>query len=420
MVRTVRAVVLGVAGALSILVCAPAGASAAKLFVGSRVAAPGNSCKNPGFTSIQSALDAAAPASTIEICGGAYKEQLHIENAVTLTGIASPTVSLPATPADSETACDVALNAALGGEDQDLVSICTAGTVGINNVTFEAKWPEDTCDDSLYGILVAGGATLDTSGVTVDGAGAFPINGCQGGVGIEVGSQGGEQVGHATLSHDTIENYQKNGVTVNGSGSTAAVTSTTITGAGPAEQGQNGIQISRGATANISKAKISRDECDIVGTCGTGSSVQWAEDGAGVLFYLPGSPSTVSRSDLSNNDIGVEYVSGSAERPETPEITLNSDKVTGGYASVQLNQGNAVMSGDKLAGALIGIDINSYGYGDNEYAPLAEVLGGKVEGSRAAVQIERDLGELPGRLTLARTKLHGFVVIEDPQFEVIE
>ena len=420
MARAVRAAVLSAAGAISIVACAPAVASATNLFVGSRVAAPGNSCKNPGFTSIQSALDAAAPGATIEICGGAYKEQLHIEKAVTLTGVASPTVSLPATPADSETACDLTLNAAQGGEDQDLVSICTTATVSISKITLEAKWPEGTCDDSLYGILVAGGATLDTNAVKLDGAGAFPINGCQGGVGIEVGSQAGGQVGHATLSRDTIENYQKNGVTVNGSGSTAAVASTTITGAGPAEQGQNGIQISRGATANISKVKISGDECDIVGTCGAGSSVEWAEDGAGVLFYLPGSPSTVSSSDLSNNDIGVEYVSGSTERPEKPEISLTSDKVRGGYASVQLNQGNAVMSDDKLAGALIGIDVNSYGYGDNEYAPLAEVLGGKVEGSRAAVEIERDLGELPGRLTLTDTKLHGFIVKEDPQFEVIE
>jgi hypothetical protein len=420
MVRTIRTAVLGAAGALSIVVCAPAVASATKLFVGSRVASPGNSCKNPGFTSIQSALDAAAPESTIEICGGAYKEQLQIEKAVTLTGVASPTVSLPATPAGSESACDLALNGALGGEDEDLVSICTAGTVTISSVIFEAKWPEGTCDDSLYGILVAGGATLDTTKVKVDGAGAFPINGCQGGVGIEIGSQGGNQVGHATLSHDTIENYQKNGVTVDGSGSTASVTSTTITGAGPAEQGQNGIQISRGATANINKVKVSDDECDTVGTCGAGSSVEWAEDGAGVLFYLPGSHSVVSSSSLSNNDIGVEYVSGSAQRPETPEITLASDKVNGGYASVQLNQGNAVMSDDRLAGAPIGIDVNSYGYGDDEYAPLVEVVGGKVEGSRAAVQIERDLGELPGRLTLTGTKLHGFVVKEDPQFEVIQ
>ncbi len=419
MIRTIRAVALGCLGAGMVL-CAPASASATTLYVGSRVAAPGNSCTNPGYVSIQTALNAAESGNTIEICGGAYKEQLHIEKSVTLKGLANPTVSLPATPANSETTCDLERNAARGGEDQDLVSICTPGTVTIDKVTFEAKWPESTCDDSLYNILVAGGATLDATSAKLDGAGAFPLNGCQGGVGIQIGSQAGDQVGHATLTKNTIENYQKNGITVDGSGSSAAITSSTITGAGPTATGQNGIQVSRGAVANINKVKISDNECGIVGVCGAGSSLEWEEDATGVLFYEAGASLTVSSSKLTDNDIGVEYVSGSASRPATPELSLTADQVHGGEASVQLNEGNATLNNDKLLGARVGLDINSY-YGEaNEYAPIAEVLGGKVEGSRAAVQVERDLGELPGRLTLTGVKLHGFIVKEDPEFEVIQ
>lgn len=421
MIRAIRAVVLGALGT-GMVVCAPASANATTLYVGSRVASPSNSCRNPGYTSIQTALNAAEPGNTVEICGGAYKEQLDIEKPVTLKGVANPTISLPATPANSETTCDLERNAAGGGRegDQDLVSICTTGTVIIDKVTFEAKWPEGTCDDSLYGILVAGGATLDATSVKVDGAGAFPLNGCQGGVGIQVGSETASQVGHATLTKNTIESYQKNGVTVDGSGSSAAIDSTTITGAGPAPIGQNGIQVSRGAVANINKVKISGDECDIVGVCGSGSSREWEEDAAGVLFYEAGSPSTVSSSKLTDNDIGVEYVSGSATLPATPELSLTADKVNGGDASVQLNEGNATLSSDTLTGALVGIDINSYFGEANEYAPVAEVLGGKVAGSRAAVQVERDLGELPGQLTLTGTKLHGFIVKEDSEFEIIQ
>jgi hypothetical protein len=419
MIRTIRAAGLGMLGA-GMVICAPAAAGATTLYVGSRIAAPGNSCSNPGYTSIQTALDAALSGNTIQVCGGAYKEQLQIEKPVTLKGVANPTVSLPATPANSDTTCDLERNAAHGEEEQDLVSICTPGTVTIDKITFEAKWPESTCSDSLYNILVAGGATLDAASVRVDGAGAFPPNGCQGGVGIQVGSQAGSQVGHATLTKNTIENYQKNGMTIDGSGSSASITSSTITGAGPAAIGQNGIQVSRGAVANINKVKISDDECDIVGVCGAGSSLEWEEDAAGVLFYEAGSPSTVSSSKLTANDIGIEYVSGSASRPAMPELSLTADQVHGGDASVQLNEGNATLNNDNLLGALVGLDINSY-YGEaNEYAPIAEVLGGKVEGSRAAVQVERDLGDLPGQLKLTGTKLHGFIVKEDPEFEIIQ
>jgi hypothetical protein len=420
MFRPSSKAVIGALGALTVLASAPAGASASTLFVGSRVEAPGNSCSKAGFSSVQAAIEAASPGSTIQICGGTYREQLEIDKPLAIVGKSSPTILLPEHPVNSETTCDEERNLARGGQpDQDLVALCTTGTVTVSKVTFEAKWPEGTCDDSLYGILVAGGATLNASNITVDGAGAFPVNGCQGGVGIQVGSHSAGQVGHAALTSITVEHYQKNGITVDGSGSSATVTKATITGAGPVAQGQNGIQVSRGADANISKATISRNECDIAHQCGYESSLEWEEDAAGVLFYDAGSSSTVSGSKISENNIGVEYVSESPTRPASPEVSLVQDKFSGGYASVQLNQGNAVLTNDKLSGALIGIDVNSYYEEDNSYAPVAEASGSKIAGSQAAVKIESDLGALPGELSLASSHVTGLIVKEDPAFEVV-
>lgn len=409
---------LSAVATLSLLAGAPAAANASTLFVGVTASAPGTSCVHPGYTSVQTAIDEAPAGSTINICGGSYSEQLKIEKEVTLAGRSGAKIVLPGTPSKSETTCDRERNLAVGGEDEDLVSICTTGKVTLSKLTLEAKWPVDTCDDNLYGIVVGDGGTLEATKVTLDGAGAYPINGCQGGVGIQVGFAAGNQVGHANLSKDTIENYQKNGMTIDGPGSSATVTKTTITGAGPAEQGQNGIQVSRGAVANISKVTISGNECNIVGICGSGSSVEWAEDGAGVLFYEPGASSTVSDSKLGSNDINVEYVSGSATRPATPEVYLTGDKLTGGYVSVQVNQGNAALESDKLAGAQIGLDINSYFYGDNSYAPLVKAADSKIEGSKAAIQIESDLAGLSGELSLTSVSVNGLTVKEDPQYEV--
>lgn len=138
-------------------VAIPSAASAATLWVSNATpSAPYNSCTNTGYTSIQAALKYATPHSTINVCGGTYEEQLEIKAPVSLIGTENPVVKLPASPAKSETACDAARNAAVGGEDQDLISICTTGSIVVKGLTFEAKWPGNTCDDSLYGILVAG------------------------------------------------------------------------------------------------------------------------------------------------------------------------------------------------------------------------------------------------------------------------
>jgi len=414
-----RKAILAISTIAVAAVALPAAASAATLWVSNATPnALDNSCTNTGYTSIQTAINAAAPDSTIKVCGGTYTEQLEIKKEVSLVGKETPVVKLSASPEDSNTPCDDAINTATGGNDQDLVSICTPNTVVITGMTFEAKWPEGTCDNSLYGIMVAGGATLNATNVKIDGAGAYPINGCQGGVGVEVGfGYNLDEEGHAALNKVTVENYQKNGITIDGAGSDASVTSTTATGAGPVDQGQNGIQVSRGAVATISKVTISSNEC-AASQCGYTTQQNWEEDAAGVLFYLPGASSIVSNSTLNKNDIGVEYVSGSATRPATPQVTLTGDTVTGGYASVQLNQGQATLESDKLTGGLFGIDVNSYGGEDDSYAPEATAVKDKVEGIEAAVQVESSLAELPGRLTFKKGEILGSITNEDPLFRI--
>ncbi len=415
MLRATRNAVIGAVAGFTLLVAAPAMASASTLFVGPSQSAPGTSCKHTGYTSIQQAVTAATPGSTITVCGGTYTEQLEIGTEVSLIGKGNPVLALPASPKASKTACDLAIDAATGGSDQDLVSIC-GPKVSLSKITLEAKWPAGTCDGSLYNVMVAGGGTLEASKVTLNGAGAFPLNGCQGGVGLEVGvGYAIDEVGHATLHKVKIENYQKNGVTVDGAGSSADISSTTVTGAGPADQGQNGIQVSRGGVAAISKVKISANECT-ASACGTFSRAKWAEDGAGVLFYEPGAASTVAGSKLSENDIGVEYVSG--EPPARSEIALSSDKISGGEASVQLNQGVASLSSDKLSGALVGIDLGSYAGEDDSYGPQVTATGDKVEGSTAAVLVESSLSGLTGSLTIAGGHLSGAVTNNDPQFTI--
>jgi hypothetical protein len=415
----IRASAIGVAAALSLLASVPAGADASTLYVSETPSGNGSSCTHAGFKEVQTAIDEAeaTPGSTVEVCGGTYREQLEITGEVRIVGKSGAKVTLPAAIADSNTACDRAIDALGGQPDQDLVSICTRDTVKLSKLTLEAKWPPDTCYDGLYNTMVGGGATLEASNVNFDGAGVEG-SGCQGGVGIEVGTSGVEgpisvttpalEVGHAVLTHDTVSEYQKNGVTVDGDGSTLTVQPTvTITGAGPGPQGQNGIQVSRGAVASIVKATISKDECDIASVCGSETASQWEEDAAGVLLYLPGSQTTVESSKLSENDIGVEYISGRETRPSDPELLLIHNTVSGGYASVQINQGNADLEKNKLSGGLVGIDVNVNEYGGGFYAPDATSKGDHIEGSTASVLVEPSVAALQGELTLTSDDIVG-------------
>ncbi len=406
-VKPWRAIPVAAVAVLAGVVAIPATASAATLFVSTAApSAPYNSCSHAGYRSIQTALTAAAPDSTINVCAGTYKEQLEITKEVALVGKSNPTVEAPATLKTASTTCETG--------EEDLVAICMPKTADITGMTFGIN-EAPTCNDNLNDVVVGGGATLNATKVKVGGA--TEHSGCQGGLGLLIGHHGQVGVGYASLSKVTVEGYNKNGITVDGPGSEATIEKTTITGAGPVEQGQNGIQVSRGAVATISNVTVSDDECTVPQpVCGHSSQQNWEEDAAGVLFYEPGASSTVVSSKLSNNDIGVEYVSG--EPPAQSEVTLAKDKITGGYTSVQLNQGKASLEQDKLTGALIGIDVNSYWEEDNSYAPTATASGDKIEGSEAAIKVESALAPLAGSLGITGSQVRGSIVNDDPRFTI--
>jgi hypothetical protein len=425
--RAFVSTVLGACMALAMLAASAASASAANLWVSSTapISGPHSSCVHPGYNTIQSAIEMAPAGSIIHICPGTYTEQLTITEPLKLTavdGAGSAKVVLPATPVDSITKCDEASLAALKKQaeeeqhkpiteaelqpDQDAVSICTAGAVGLTGLTFEPKWSSSTCDDSLYGILVGGGATLTASNVSVDGGGAFPINGCQGGIGIQVGMAWTTpvQVGKAILSHDSVSEYQKNGITVDGAGSSAKISTTTVTGAGATpETAQNGIQVSNGALATIQSSTISGNECDNA-TCGADAFNDY--QATGVLFDGAARGSKVTASTLTENDIGAYFVSSSATQPHTPEVTISQDELSADrYEGVALDQGDASVKNDTIAGpGNIGIEL--FQYEGQAYAPTSSASGDTIENmSGAAVEVQSDkaAGDRPGSFTIGNS-----------------
>jgi hypothetical protein len=286
------------------------------------------SCATAAYSTVQSAVTAAEayesshpfPVPTVDICAGTYSEQVTILDSLVLTrapGASGPvTIQLPAavgadqTKGLSTTNCQAEDGANKISLPQSVIEVCAAGpggtntygvSVTISDVTVEGSWPTSVCYDSLYGILVGGGARLSLTGSTVEQIGAYPLNGCQGGVGVEVGFDPTSQVGHASLSDDIIETYQKNGITVDGPGSTADIDHVVVTGAGATPSiAQNGIQISNGATGSVTRSTVTGN--NYTGPANASST--------GILVFGGcGSPLVdrvkLAENSLSQNDIGI-------------------------------------------------------------------------------------------------------------------
>jgi hypothetical protein len=405
----------------------PAAANATNFVSNAPTVPGGTSCAQPGFNSIQTALNSPG-GSRVNVCPGTYAEQLTITKGakIVTTGTAgSAKLVLPASPAPNVTTCDEKATKAGFQADEDEISICGAVTVNISGLTVEAKWPENRCYDSLYGIRVAGDATLVATNVTVDGAGAFPINGCQGGVGIQAGTTRTtpSERGNLKLKGVTVRNYQKNGITVAGSVSTANIANTTVEGAGPTPAiAQNGIQVSGGAVAKIKSVSVSGNECDNA-ACGPDgfSNTQ----STGLLFFGAAPGSTVTNSTLSNNDIGTYYISEAASQPSSSELSLSKDVFSENrYEGVALDQGKATLKSDTINGpGEVGIEI--YQYEGQTLSSQSSASSAKIEGmSEAGIRVASDkgAGDIPGKFTITKSTFTGDATLlnnESNNFEVV-
>jgi hypothetical protein len=105
---------------------------------------------------------------------------------------------------------------------------------------------------NYYGVLEDTGAN-DVVNANIHDIGEQPLNGSQHGVGVEYAN-----AATGTLSGTTITNYQKNGVVIDGAGTSVSALNNTVTGQGPVDYiAQNGIQVSGGATALVKGNTVS-------------------------------------------------------------------------------------------------------------------------------------------------------------------
>ena len=263
------------------------------------------------FSTIQAAIDAANAGDSIEAAAGTYPEQLNITKSLHLSGAGAgaSTIQAPASlPASSNPTSAIVIISG-GGVDAELTGFTVSGPGPF------------ACGSIAAGIVVRDGANADIHDNTVQDVRDSTFSGCQNGVAILVGRQSWTTSGTATLTNNTISGYQKGGIMVDNTGSSATITNNIVTGVGTTDViAQNGIQISRGATATLSGNTVTGNSFHL-----TGNTWDWGS--AGILLYDSGAVSLAGGNTITGNDQNL-YNSGAAG------LTLGAETIGSSTAPV--------------------------------------------------------------------------------------
>ncbi len=194
-------------------------------------------------TTIQAAITAATAGDTINVASGTYTEQIIIDKNLHLAGAGSglSIIQAPDTIDDlgDALATIIMVRGGLGVEAE------------ISGFTVTGPGPTG-CGSIRAGIVVRDGADAYIHNNRIQDIQDSTFSGCQNGQGIWVGRKAWGTKGTATITNNVITGYQKGGIVVDNTGSSARIIGNTITGAGRTNvTAQNGIQISRGATGVI-------------------------------------------------------------------------------------------------------------------------------------------------------------------------
>lgn len=270
---------------------------------------PGGSCSSPAENTISAAISDAAAGDTINVCTGTYVEQVTVSESLTLQAaslLATPTIQAPASLTQNPSGF------------ANIVTISGPTTV-VTFSGFTVEGPASSaCGGATFfdGIFVEDGATATITHNSILHVRDNPLDGDQCGrailVGVDTGLDGSPiaTVGTATITKNVISDYQKSGIAVDNTGSTATITGNTITGAGPTTLiAQNGIEVLDGASATVNYNKVSGNSYSAA--CNTQNYFTSCDQSAGILLYDPAVLSTVQGNEVSKNDVGIlAYNSG--------------------------------------------------------------------------------------------------------------
>jgi hypothetical protein len=266
-------------------------------------------CPDAQYTTIQSAVAAAQPGDTIVVCPGTYAEQVKIEthqkDGLKLVSQKPHQAVIQSPPVQMS--------------PKAIVLIDHADRVSLVGFTIKGPFIEPDCgtplpeDPSIVdvhkGVYVRNGARELILGnhITQIQNSNPALFGCQDGIAVQIGRNAESAGGSALVAANVIDDYQKGGVVVDGPNSFAAVSVNVIKAATAVQPNiaPNGVQVSRGAGAEVSYNKVSRNK--FLGNRDAGS-------GSGILLYQPGAGKVdVKHNESFDNDDGLPLIDADRE-----------------------------------------------------------------------------------------------------------
>jgi hypothetical protein len=285
------------------------------------VGAPNTPCPGANFSTIGAALNVALAGDTIEICPATYPEQVVITKPVTLLGIAWNGVGRAVIQPTTLTVNSLGFMA--------VVTVANTSGVTISNLAIDASNNTATgCTVSLAGIHFynSSGSVLNSSisGTQLPNplscTTLFPGNGS----GVQADQSGTAGSYTITVQGNSIHDFGRNGVVVNGAGQNVTVTGNSITGPGPsAGVNQFGVFLANGVVGQVTGNSITQ------GNCGTVSILNcFAIRGEGIVLRSVGNGVVVANNVISNVQAGV-FVNGATGAQVTGNIVSNVDALDG-------------------------------------------------------------------------------------------
>ncbi len=325
----------------------------------------------PGWAkkTIQAAVNQVSAGGTVHVAAGTYVEQVAVNKNLTLTGSGAATSIIQAP------------GVLTNDPDGAKTVVLFTGSITAAFSGFTVQGPVNGIN---FGIYVRAGATANIHDNIIKDIRDNPLSGAQTGVAIEVGKTPDtapfvSQTGTATITNSAISGYQKTGIAVENTGSSATITGNTITGAGPiTTTAQNGIQIRRGAIATITTNTVTGNAYD--GPTYSAEGIGALHAGTGVVIQ----GNTVNHNSANiyawksdgiqvlNNDVSD---SAPVDQNASAGITVQSDGpsccggATGAYITGVTISGNTIQN--NLSGG------SSQGDGIDIY----DVNGGTVSGN---------------------------------------
>lgn len=372
---------------------------------GNDVAGCGQGANTPCAT-IQGALDTspAANGDTIQVGPGVYNETstLNVDKDVTIIGAGDnpntggTTLLLPSVSTGLQP--DGAPNPSTGSPpDYAVAFIGSAGSgATIEDLTLNGA------DDGNPGQTTGGNypfvgldvydASATVNGVQITGIQTYPMGGAQYTTALQANDDN-NNAQSLTVENSNINAYQKAGMAFWGSGLTANVSGTSVTGVGPTPTlAQDGIEYLKGASGAVTGDTVTGNECNEPGgVCGPDQATQ--AQAIGVLLYGSG-PVTVSGSTINNNDLGIFY-----GYPSSGKATISNNIIRGDrYEGLDLGQGTSTVTGNAISDSNFGVQVYSYGGsgpGEDTANAVANLTGNTITGNQTGIEAGDDTPSSP-------------------------